>query len=335
MKKKFFSFLLMICLLPCAFLLNACGEKNYYFTISTPEHCQIEIISYGTDKDGKNFINQGGEFEAHLYIEDGWTVEGQLIIKLNNKEVEWTSIEGNTYTLIFTPTEDFNIIVEGEIVEKVYKINFTKSEEVTYETLNSVYIRYGENSEQKLINFLNNSNSSTKFVKHGTQIDFWVYTKGYTFEPFFDTFGLTSTFYMDEVKNEYGFHYSGTITEDKEIKFIGATQLNAGFMISENSLYSGDINKDETDAKLKLYVEEDFSKFTIELKSDIPDDVLNALKLTINGEVQDVVLNKGITQIMLKKPYEYNIEMPYRYEIDLNFYEIAYFDGVTDSLGLA
>lgn len=327
MKKKILSFCLAFALIiPAIFLFSACGEKtNYYYTISTPEHCSFSAFSFATDKDGKTYLNKGMTFEGSVSIDAGWEIVGTLTLKINGEITDWTKSnpEGGYYYLLFTPSSDFNIAIEGNIVEKYCQVNFTKGEYAQDSDLGGLYIKFSENptEETSLLTFLNSANT-TKSIKYGEIVEFWVYTKGYADEPNISSYNVsTGTFYIDEANNEYGYHFYTIVETDCSYTFNGKTPTNISINTSEESSTSSFDNE-----KLTMRVED--GKLYIIFEDTLDTEILNQLTLTINGEIQDINLHAGTNEITLNRPYEYNIENPYHYNIDLNFYEIPYFDGI-------
>lgn len=323
LKNKIFAFCLAFALIiPAIFLLSACGEENYYFTITTPEHCSFSAFSFATDKDGKSFVNKGSAFEGSATIEPGYEVQGELTLKINGENVNWTNTEGNYY-ISFVPTEDFNIVIEGTIIESTYQITFDKSEYIEDSDLSNLYIRFGDQSEQTLNMFLNSNN--TKFYKYDDYLEFWVYTKGYYGEPsIIETNSmLNKTFYKDEANNQYGYHYFGTIEANCSFEFSGITPIQVYIITSIGASSSEIISSHSpfTNEHLTISIDETFTTLTIILNNDMTTDIVSSLTLKINGEIQES-LSSGTNVIALKPAYKYNnAEKPYQYEIDLNYYE--------------
>lgn len=322
-KNKIFSLIFAFALIiPALFLFSACGEKNYYYDITTPNHCTFSVFSFATDKDGKTFINSKRTFEGAVTIDPGYEVQGELTIKINGGLVQWTNIDNVTYYYTFTPTQDFNIVVEGTIVESIYQVSFTKSSWAEDTDLTNVFIRFENEDELSLLDFLN-SDSATKYMKFNQNIKFWVYTKNYEQEPLiFETNSLLNKiFYANETENEYGYIYTGKIEIDCNYEFGGTNYVQAyvktssdgsSTFISYGSPYSNE--------NLSIQIDETLTTLIIEFNNKITNEMISQLTLKINGEIQSN-LATGKNIITLKRAYEYNnAERPYQYEIDLDFY---------------
>ena len=328
MKKKILSFCLAFALIvPAIFLLSACGEPNrYYYTIKTPDNCTFYVNSVVTDKENKPLVNKGDEFEGQVEITPGYEVSGELILKVNGEVVDWTNTgENNYYYFSFIPTEDFDIVIEGKIIESSYEVKFMKGEGVD---LSNLYIRFEGEEEQLVDDFLKTADAIQTF-KYNDNLKFYYYTKGYIGEP--SLHPQYAEFYKDEEKNEYGYLFNTTIEGSFDIELYGLIPVNIYFAkdASASTLVFSEIYTEQ----LKMSVSED--NLIITFGDDITQETISQLNLTINGEQQDVSLVKGENTIAIKPAYEYVSEdglsySPYHYTINLNFYDFAEFDGIFD-----
>ena len=314
MKKKILSFCLAFALIiPAVFMLSACGEPNkYYYTITTPENCTFYVNSVVTDKDNKPLVNKGDEFDGQVNITPGYEVSGELV-------------ENDYYYFSFIPTEDFDIVIEGTIIESVYEVRFEESE---YADVSGLYIRFEGENEQLLSDFLRSANKVQHF-KYNDNLKFYVYTKGYSVEP---SFYRGYAFYKDEAKNEYGYVYDDAVVESFDIEFYGTIPVNIFFAKDEsgNNFIGGSVDTEQ----LKMSVNE--NNLIITFDSNISQETISQLTLTINGEVQqNLSLVAGENVIPLERAYEYvstdGLEYsPYHYTIDLNFYDFGEFSSIFD-----
>jgi len=102
MKNKFFSFILTFCLiLPCAFIMSACGSKppedpvdaNVYVTKPTIANAEIKVVSdyYSTAEnvaeDGRVYVPKSNDFYVKVCLNEGYN-KGNLVIMLNGTELE-------------------------------------------------------------------------------------------------------------------------------------------------------------------------------------------------------------------------------------------------------
>ena len=314
MKKKIFMFVMAFAIIiPAVFMLSACGEPDkYYYTITTPENCTFYVNSVVTDKDNKPLVNKGDEFDGQVNITPGYEVSGELVIKVNGKVVDWTDTgENDYYYFSFIPTEDFDIVIEGTIIESVYEVRFEESE---YADVSGLYIRFEGENEQLLSDFLRSANKVQHF-KYNDNLKFYVYTKGYS-----------------EAKNEYGYVYDDAVVESFDIEFYGTIPVNISFVkdASGNNLIGGSVDTEQ----LKMSVNE--NNLIITFGSNISKETISQLTLTINGEVQqNLSLVAGENVIPLERAYEYvstdGLEYsPYHYTINLNFYDFDEFSGIFD-----
>ena len=322
MKKKFLGFCLaLVLIIPTIFLLNACGEtNNYYYTIKTPENCVFEVSSFAADKEGNTYINKGREFEGQVIITPGYEVSGELVLKVNGKVVKWTTYENGFYYFSFTPTEDFDIVVEGAIIESNYEVRFMKRESAD---ISNLFIRFEGEGEQLVEDFLNSANVNQNF-KYNDNLKFYVYTKGYSAEP---SVSIPGEFYKDETKNEYGYLYDITIAEGFDVVFDSLNPVSVLFATDVDTAFSS--NEIDTE-QLKMSISE--NNLIITFGNNITQETISKLTLTINGEVQhDISLVQGENTVIIKPAYEYVSEdgssyNPYQYRIDLNFYNFAEFN---------
>ena len=331
MKRKILSFSLGFALIIAAmFSLTACGEPNkYYYTITTPENCTFYVNSVTMDKENRPLVNKGDVFNGQVEITPGYEVSGELVLKVNDEIVEWTDVgEYGYYYFSFTPTEDFDIVIEGTIIESNYEVKFTKGEGAD---VSNVYIRFEGESEQLVDEFLKTTDAIQNF-KYNERLKFYVYTKGYSVEPSLSGSGLLGTFYKDEIKNEYGYVYDTAVTYDFNIEFYGTIPVNIYFVKDESA--SNFVGMSVDTEQLKMYINE--SNLTIIFGNSITQETISKLTLTINGEVQqNISLKTGENTIAIKPAYEYISEdgleySPYHYTIDLNFYDFSEFDGIFD-----
>lgn len=329
--------LLRICLIaalivPVAFLLPACGEKqkNFYYTIETPENCTFYVNSSAADRDGRTYVNKGREFDGYVQITPGYEVCGELVLKVNGEVVPWSETgEYDQYAFTFTPTGDFDIVIEGTILESLYEVRFVKSEDAD---VSGLYIRFDGETEQTLDDFLKAADAVQNF-RYNDTVSFYVYTKGYGAEPSVSG-NAGVVFYKDEEKKEYGYSCNQPVTEDLTIEFYGTIPVNIYFVkdASGNNLIYGALDT----ALLTMSVTED--ELSIAFGDAVPQDTISRLTLTINGEEQkELSLSAGGNTIPLKRAYEYVSEdgmeySPYHYTIDLNFYDFPDFDGVSGEL---
>ena len=328
MKRKIFMFVMAFAIIiPAVFMLSACGEPDkYYYTITTPENCTFYVNSVVIDKDNKPLVNKGDEFDGQVNITPGYEVSGELVMKVNGKVVDWTDTgENDYYYFSFIPTEDFNIVIEGTIIESVYEVRFEESE---YADVSGLYIRFEGENEQLLSDFLRSANKVQHF-KYNDNLKFYVYTKGYSVEP---SLSRSTAFYKDEAKNEYGYVYDDVVVESFDIEFYGAIPVNIFFVkdASGNNLLGGSVDTEQ----LKMSVNE--NNLIITFGSNISKETISQLTLTINGEVQqNLSLVAGENVIPLERAYEYvstdGLEYsPYHYTINLNFYDFDEFSGIFD-----
>ena len=328
MKKKIFMFVMAFAIIiPAVFMLSACGEPDkYYYTITTPENCTFYVNSVVTDKDNKPLVNKGDEFDGQVNITPGYEVSGELVIKVNGKVVDWTDTgENDYYYFSFIPTEDFNIVIEGTIIESVYEVRFIEGE---YADVSDLYIRFEGENEQLLSDFLRSANKVQHF-KYNDNLKFYVYTKGYSVEP---SLSMGTAFYKDEAKNEYGYVYDDVVVESFDIEFYEAIPVNIFFVkdASGNNFIGGSVDTEQ----LKMSVNE--NNLIITFGSNISKETISQLTLTINGEVQqDLSLVACENVIPLERAYEYVSNdgfeySPYHYTINLNFYDFDEFSGIFD-----
>ena len=328
MKKKILSICLAIALAVSAIcVLTACGgQGNYYYTIETPQNCTFWVFSSASDKRG-TFVNKGSVFEGQVEITPGYEVSGELVIKVNGEIADWTdSGENDQYAFSFTPTEDFNIKIEGTIVESSYEVNFVKQDDAD---VSGLYIRFEGEAEKPLAEFLSTPEATQNF-KYNDSLQFYVYTKGYTAEPLVAGLYMIGSFYKNETNDEYGYFYSGEVVEDFDIEFYGT--------MSSDCYIACDASASEVRSSIyseKLEISASGGILTVVFGDDVPQETISQLTLTVNGEEQDVSLKSGKNEIKLKRAYEYvsadGIEYsPYRCTIDLNFYDFAVFDGILD-----
>ena len=345
MKKKLFSSVLaFVLILTGAICLTACGDKEvkHFYTINAPEHIIVQTSTGGeaADAKGNKYVWEGELFGYSFYAEEGYEIVGSLTLKVNGQSTEWTSTENDIYNYTFTPTANFNIKVEGTIIEKTCDVTFSKnytSEEIGVAGL---YIRFAGEAEQVLETFLNNHYASTKTLNYNDSLEFWVYTKGYDKAPslYTNNGSLNKSFYIDETKNEFGYHYQTTVVDDLDINVSSCydpsiqTKFRKNAEGQDNYNYDLDRNNISAIVNLDEYVEDsnNFAELKLTLNEDIPANILNALTIKVNGTLVPHTFTKGVNIIALDKPYtyyggDYSKEHSYYYEyrIDINVYEFA------------
>lgn len=344
MKKKLFSSVLaFVLILTGAICLTACGDKEvkHFYTINAPEHIIVQTSTGGeaADAKGNKYVWEGEQFGYSFYAEEGYEIVGSLTLKVNGQATDWTSTENGIYNYTFTPTANFDIKVEGTIIEKVCDVKFEKNYTSDDVGVAGLYIRFAGEEEQVLETFLNNHYASTKSLNYNSNLEFWVYTKGYDKEPFlFANTNLHESFYIDEIKNEFGYHYVATIYDDLNITVssCGYPSIQTKFRKNAEELdnYNYALDRDNISAIVNLdeYVENpnNFAELKVTLNEYIPENILGALTIKVNGTSVSHTFTKGVNIIALDKPYtyyggDYSKEYSYYYEyrIDINVYEFA------------
>ncbi len=341
MKKKFFSFIVV-----CAFIvtgamfLTACGEKKCYFTVDAPDHFNVLFSEQNTDSDGKTYVLKGDETEISVSAETGYEFNESPTISFNGAAVDWASFESGVYKYTFTPTADFTIVIGGTVSQVQHTLQFEINEYNNANDFSGSYIKFPNENEQTLSSFLSASDNG-KTLTYGENLEFWVYTNEYV-DPVIEVASnsyenfVNKSFYNENGK--FGYHYNVYVNGDGVLTFSTRTIYSqTSFKTGTNSSYQGPgINNDgtktinDTDVYIIASIDTAKQELVITLKSDIPEDVLSALTLKINDELQTVTFSAGENKITLNKPYEYNeASDPYDYIIDINYYEIPYFSADT------
>lgn len=356
MKKKFISLGLAFALsLTCAVCLTACGGggTKHYYTQDLPEHC--EIAFQGQTWDDKGFYVLDGEnCDFWIDIEEGYECSD---FKLTAGATELTPTETQKYAetdyvvqykYSFTPTADFEIKATGNFTKIVKQITMSKTDwyDETDTNNNELFIRFKQNSfglptsETIYSTFVKTRLSVpfTRTMSFGDCLEFDVYYKGTTFfgDPSVadgPSISCNSIFYHDN--GEIGYHFTYTQSyEDSNVTFGNYTAQRIMFIIiSENSGMQNSLKSDKLDI---IFPEANSQTVTITLKDyeNVSADVLSGLKLKINGENQNINFSddstNGVFTINLKDPWEYGETYSTSYEINLNFYEFDYFNGVVE-----
>lgn len=346
MKKKFFSFVIaFVFVLTGAFCLTACGDKEtkYFYTIDAPEHIIVQTSTGGAaaDAKGNKYVWEGEQFGYSFYTEPGYEIDGSLTLKVNGKATEWTSTENDIYNYTFTPTANFNIKVEGTIIEKTCDVTFSKNYTPEEVGVAGLYMKFAGEAEQVLETFLNNHYASTKTLNYNNNLEFWVYTKGYDKAPsIYGNTNLNESFYIDETKNEFGYHYQTTVVDDLDITVSSCCSPSIQTRFRKNAEgqdnYNYDLDRNNISATVNFagYLENptNFAELSITINEDanIPSNILDALTIKVNGILLtlDTPLTNGKNVIALDKPYTYyNGDYSqyayyyYEYRIDINVYE--------------
>lgn len=353
-KKPIISILVFAFILATAVCLTACGEerKFYYNVEEAPAHCRVELSPYAVDADGKMYANEGDGANIYVYVDDGYYSD-DFKMYVNGSEVELTTSLGTgdlitSYGYSFEPKSDINVTFGGEFKPVKAEITFGTADFYDATLVSDVHIRFAQNtvglptSALTIPQFETATRNYKRELSYGDKLEFYVYTDGYVIDRMpmvisCDGIELQSYFYRDDAKNEYGVHYVYTQGYENK-KFEIGTTWSASFTISvkENEGMGNNIDSD------KLRIEyRDRSSLIITLKDygNIPDDVLTALKLKINWQEQDINFktganDDGVFTVELKRPYEYfaeeqiDVNNAYKYDFDLNFYELDYFDGI-------
>lgn len=364
MKRKFLSFVLVLAsVLTAAVCLTACEnvKKCFYTVQAAPEHCNVNLRSVNTTKDGQYYAKAGEENGVSVYVDDGYYSDDFKIF-FNSQEVTPTtdirSESGKVYNYeySFTPTEDFEITFSGSF--KKIQRTFTLKKDTdsafdeTREPNGEIYIRFAESyglglptEETAYKDFVSYvTYGRHKLLDYGDTVEFYVYSKGYKGEPY--TFVtqeeggpvyLFSEVYHEE--NKFGIHYTYTQSYSTATLVFGNAQFlnSTSIMTAENSSFGNlKIGSD----KLIFEISEDLSTLTVTINdyNAIPQGTkatFAALKLKVNDELQDVDFtadDDGVFTVALKDPYEYydseeDVSRFYQLIVDLNFYTLPYFEG--------
>ena len=354
MKKKILSFAVAMALtLTAAICLAACERKDtkYYYTISLPEHCEINFSGQGGDDQGF-YVLDGESLEFYILVEEGYQ---STDFKVTDGSAEIAPIkidkyEGTDYivqyTYYYTPKAVFEIKATGTFTKIVKEFTMSKTEEYIDDDENNtnreLFIRFKQNSyglpttETVYADFVNGYlNNFHKDLAFGDTIGFDVYYKGTEFmgNPNIEfSYICKRELYYEE--NEIGYHYTYTQRLEEVTLFFGnfIKSKDINIKTSEAHYLIGDIESD----KLDITRQENGKEVTITLKNhtEIDKTILDNLKLVINGENQNIDFSdsssNGVFTITLKNPWEYSSEYRDRtdYDFDLNFYEFDYFGGV-------
>lgn len=343
MKKKFLGMIAVVaCLFMAALGLTACGgeetpEVRYNFTVKAPEHCVVETTE-------GNSILAGNPFNLHLEIADGYAVQGDLMLKINDQVVEWSDYDvynQSAYNYSFTPNCNFEVVISGKVGVKTFDLTFEKnSDHYGYNepynaATDQLYIKIADGSEYALDSFLNVF-AGYDPIKYNGEIEFWVYAKNLGYEPDFgvsagDCQVTREIYYVDsDDQHLSGYHIKITaIKSDIRVSFLGATGLQAQ-IVTDNAGTIHDGATLDNDA-ISIYADTNLSadckKLTINLKDANLQNNDN-LVIKINGETIDRAdwdssdAGDYIT-IALRHPFEYTNEAKtYTYLIDVNFYDL-------------
>ncbi len=355
MKKKIFGFMFAFAfIMTGALCLTACGQTKHYYSIDLPEHCEFMDSGYAWDDNG-TYVLGGETLEFHINIDEGY-YSNDFKLLINSTEVAPTYVDQNTYddlTIAYsyhysiTPTADFTITASGTFTQVVKQVTLSKAEghftEVNADE-NNLFIRFKPNSygfpveETTYANFVkNNLNvNQTRNLPYGSGFSFDVYYKGTDFinAPFViinSPANCTNEFYHEN--NEIGYHFVYTQGYQSSTLDFGSWTANRSFSIKTND-FGGGAQYSIIHDKLEILLPEGDSKtLTITLKdyTNIAEDIKTGLRLVINGEDQNINFadsTTGTFEITIKNPWEYSERYDTWYEIDLNFYEFEYFDGV-------
>lgn len=356
MKKKLFSSIIAFAfILTGAVCLTACGggDAKYYYTQDVPEHCEIVFQGQAWD-DAGYYVLDGEKLDFWVNVEEGYEcTDFKLTIGSTELTPTATQNYGETdyviqYTYSYTPTADFAIKVTGNFAKINKQLTMSKAEwyDETDANNSQLFIRFKQNSfglpttETVYSTFVNTRlNNFTRTMAYGDSLSFDVYYKGTTFlgDPSVadgPSGSCDSTFYHEN--GEIGQHFTYTQGyENSTVTFsnyIKDRNLNV-VANSAGHLYKGDISSDKLNITLPF---PDSKTVTITLKnySSIDAQILSGLTLKINGENQNVDFTQlvdGVYTFELKNPWEYSESYSsLSYEIDLNFYEFNYFDGIVE-----
>ena len=334
-----------ICLAGCK------KDVKYYYTVELPEHCEIVFTGQAWDDDGY-YVLKDESIEFHINVEEGYQASDfklfigstEVTPTLSSSDYEGTTIT-HSYRYSFTPTADFKIKATGNFNKVVKSLTISKAEwyDETDANNSQIFIRFKQNSfglpttETNYLTFVKSrlNESIVKDLEYGDSLSFDVYYKGTDFiaDPSVadgPSTSCNSKFYHES--GEIGYHFTYTQWyEDSTITFSNYTaQRIMQITTSGNSATQDNISSDKLDITLP---ETGSQTITITLKdyANIPANVLNELKLKVNGENQNVdftQLNGGVYTFELKNPWEYGAMYKATYEINLNFYEFEYFNGV-------
>lgn len=354
MKKKFLSLIFAFALiLITGLFFTACGGSknvNYYFTVKVPEHCTYRITSHGTDKDGKTCIPEGSTFKIQVTLYEGYRVTGEPTMKVNGEKVDISCNDDGSFEYSFTPTKDFDVVVEAQIEEATSQVTFNYNTDTKADDLKDLFIKFTENGAGIPLNTFLSGNSiypTTKTVGYNEVVEFWVYSNEYWLadkwdrpsEPYVG--GLDKEPYYNEDTSEYGYHVRENVTSDKNITFDllpasmhFCTGRNVSSYTSSLFLYST-ISEECDGYALTAQIYD--GKLTIKLCEHVVNQIREnnmTFTLKINGTLVDIDFTSGepeeygdmsVIVINLKKPYEYNSDhnYAYKYEIELNYFDYA------------
>lgn len=356
MKKKLFGFILAFAfILTGAVCLTACSDRDvkYYYTQNVPEHCEIVFQGQAWDDKGY-YVLDGEKCDFWVNIEEGYECTD---FKLTVGTTELTPTETQSvsdtnyviqYTYSYTPTADFTIKVTGNFAKISKQLTLSKTEWYDENDANNslLFIRFDQNAfglptnETVYSTFVNTRlNNFTRTMAYGDSLSFDVYYKGETFlgNPSVAD-GLygncTSTFYHEN--GEIGYHFTYTQGYKNSTVTFSNYTANSIFSVIVNSAghqYQDDIESDKLNI-IRSQADRQTVIITLKDHANIDAEILSGLRLKINGEDQNVnfaQLTNGVYTFELKNPWEYSDSWSgLSYEIDLNFYEFDYFDGVVE-----
>ena len=360
MKKKIFSFVLAFAfILTGSIYLAGCGkDTKYYYTVEMPKHCQIVFQGQTWDDNGY-YVLKDESIEFHINVEEGYQATDFKLF-IDSTEVTPTLSQQTygdktitlSYSYSFTPTADFKIKATGNLTKVETQFSMDKSEwyEETNANNSKLFIRFNENSfglpteETSYADFVKNKldTTFTQTMTYGDSLSFDVYYKGTTFSgnpavadgP---AVNCTSRFYHEN--GEIGYHFTYTQGyADSYVEFNNYSNSRVMYIIydAENHGTQNELSSEKLDITLPG---QGSQIVTITLKNyenlqTNMSDMLAQLKLKINGENQNVdftdASTSGVFEITLKSPWEYPENHDNQYNIDLNFYEFAYFDGIVE-----
>lgn len=356
MKKKFLSFVLTFAfILTGALFLTACGgETKHYYTTEDSEHCEI-VFQGQTWDDAGFYVLDGEKIDFWVNIEEGYECAD---FKLTVGSTELTPTEthyyGDTnyvvqYTYSFTPNSDFAIKTTGNFTKISKQLTMSKDEwyDETNTNNSQLFIRFKQNTfglptvETVYSNFVKNR-LSVNFVRnipYGEGFSFDIYYKDADFvgDPSVadgPAENCVSTFYNEN--GEIGYHFTYTQRYSNSNVTFGNYTASRNIYILTSEL-SGMQDSLESD-KLDITLPEEGSKIvTITIKdyANIDSEILSGLKLNINGKNQNIDFSEsstnGVFEITLKNPWQYSDSWSnLSYEINLNFYEFDYFNGIVE-----
>ena len=357
MKKKIFSLVLAFAfILTGSIYLAGCDKDvKYYYTVELPEHCQI--IFAGQTWDDKGFyVLKDESIEFHINVEDGY-FSNDFKLFIDSTELTPTQITANSYddgfithsySYSFTPTAEFKIKATGNFARVIKQLTMSKAEyfDETDANNSKLYIRFNQNSyglptvetgyADFVKTYLNNYHRNMVF---GESFSFDVYYKATNFagNPSVadgPSISCTSEFYHENGEIGYHFTYTQWYT-NANVTFNNFTaQRIMQITTSGNSATQDNISSNKLDITLPEEGNQTLT-ITFEDHGSVPLETLERLTLKINGEIQDFDFTSpstnGVFTLTLKNPWEYSQSWnSTSYEIDLNFYDFDYFNGIVE-----